>query len=50
MRLSKAPRKVYPHADVDAPAGGPRRGASSTAATGTGEPYRLILVVTDGVF
>ena len=26
------------------------RGASSRAADGTGEPYRLILVVTDGVF
>ena len=50
MRLSKAPRKVYPHADVDGPARDPRRGASSTAAPGTGQPYRLILVVTDGVF
>jgi glycine C-acetyltransferase len=49
MRLSKAPRKVYPHADVTA-----LRGildeAVATGREGTGEPYRLILVVTDGVF
>ena len=50
MRLSKAPRKVYPHADVDGAARDPRRGASSDGRPGTGEPYRLILVVTDGVF
>ena len=49
MRLSKAPRKVYPHEDVAAlrevlrearEHGRPRRR----------RPYRLILVVTDGVF
>ena len=49
MRLSKAPRKVYPHADVEA-----LRATLDEAARdgrpGTGEPYRLILVVTDGVF
>ncbi len=49
MRLSKAPRKVYPHADVDA-----LRAVLDEAVEhgreGTGEPYRLILVVTDGVF
>jgi glycine C-acetyltransferase len=49
MRLSKAPRKVYPHADTDA-----LRGILDEAVEhgreGTGEPYRLILVVTDGVF
>jgi glycine C-acetyltransferase len=53
MRMSKAPRVVFGHKDVDdlrtklrearargrAPTGGP-----------AGEPYRLILVVTDGVF
>ena len=50
MRLSKAPRKIYPHADVDGAPGGPRRGGRATAAPGSGEPYRLILVVTDGVF
>ena len=30
MRLSKAPRKVYPHARRRRPAGGPRRGRAST--------------------
>jgi glycine C-acetyltransferase len=49
MRLSKAPRKIFKHADV----------ASLTAVLdearekgrdGSGEPHRLILVVTDGVF
>jgi glycine C-acetyltransferase len=49
MRLSKAPRKVYPHADVEA-----LRGILDEAVRdgrpGTGEPYRLILVVSDGVF
>ena len=49
MRLSKAPRKVYPHANV----GALReilREAVDKGRPGTGEPYRLILVVTDGVF
>ncbi|HEX5015493.1 MAG TPA: glycine C-acetyltransferase [Candidatus Limnocylindrales bacterium] len=49
MRLSKAPRKIYPHADVD----GLRavlREAREQGRDGTGEPHRLILVVTDGVF
>jgi glycine C-acetyltransferase len=49
MRLSKAPRKVYPHADVEA-----LRAILDEAVRdgrpGSGEPYRLILVVTDGVF
>ena len=49
MRLSKAPRKIYPHADVEA-----LRAVLDEAVRdgrpGTGEPYRLILVVTDGVF
>ncbi|MEX2184699.1 MAG: glycine C-acetyltransferase [Chloroflexota bacterium] len=49
MRLSRAPRKVYPHADVDA-----LRAildeAVDTGRDGHGEPYRLILIVTDGVF
>jgi glycine C-acetyltransferase len=49
MRLSKAPRKVYPHADVEA-----LRAVLDEAVRdgrpGTGEPWRLILVVTDGVF
>src|SRR5512134_2662151 len=49
MRLSKAPRKVFPHADVD----GLRRvleEATTQGRDGHGAPYRLILVVTDGVF
>ena len=49
MRLSKAPRKIYPHADVE----GLRTvldEAVSEGRPGSGEPYRLILVVTDGVF
>jgi glycine C-acetyltransferase len=49
MRLSKAPRKIYPHADV----GGLKTvldEAVEHGRGGTGEPYRLILVVTDGVF
>jgi glycine C-acetyltransferase len=49
MRLSKAPRKVYRHADTDhlreILADAVERGRD-----GSGEPYRLILVVTDGVF
>ncbi len=49
MRLSKAPRKIYAHGDVDA-----LRAILSDARRdgrpGSGEPYRLILVVTDGVF
>ncbi len=49
MRLSKAPRKVYPHADVaalhDILGDAVERGRD-----GSGEPHRLILVVTDGVF
>jgi glycine C-acetyltransferase len=49
MRLSKAPRKVYKHADT-----GSLRTvlaeAVRTGRDGAGAPYRLILVVTDGVF
>jgi glycine C-acetyltransferase len=49
MRLSKAPRKIYPHGDI----GALReilRDAREQGPEGTGLPYRLILVVTDGVF
>jgi glycine C-acetyltransferase len=54
MRMSKAPRVVYPHKDTaalrellrDARA----KGRVDSAGAATGEPYRLILVVTDGVF
>src|SRR3954464_13209456 len=49
MRLSKAPRKIYAHADVAA-----LREVLAEAVEygreGSGEPYRSILVVTDGVF
>ncbi len=49
MRLSKAPRKIYPHGDT----GTLReilREARDKGREGTGLPYRLILIVTDGVF
>src|SRR5690242_9111693 len=49
MRLSKAPRKVYPHADVEA-LNGVLADAVENGREGSGEPYRSILVVTDGVF
>jgi glycine C-acetyltransferase len=49
MRLSKAPRKVYPHADVEA-LKGVLDEAVEKGREGSGEPYRSILVVTDGVF
>src|SRR5512141_629144 len=49
VRLSKAPRKVFKHADTTS-----LRGVLAEAVEkgreGSGEPYRLILVVTDGVF
>jgi glycine C-acetyltransferase len=48
MRLSRAPRKVYPHGDVAA-LREILREAREQGREG-GEPYRLILVVTDGVF
>lgn len=49
MRLSKAPRKIYPHADV----GALREILAEAEEHGrpdTGLPYRLVLVVSDGVF
>ena len=49
MRLSKAPRKVYPHGDVDALRAILDEAAANGRPDGSG-PYRLILVVTDGVF
>src|SRR5256714_11395590 len=48
MRLSKAPRKIYPHADVKALRETLRE--ATTAGRPGGGAYRLILVVTDGVF
>jgi glycine C-acetyltransferase len=49
MRLSKAPRKVYPHADVAGLEEVLREAREKGRPDGSG-PYRLILVVTDGVF
>jgi glycine C-acetyltransferase len=49
MRMSKAPRVVYPHKDT-ATLRGLLRTAREAGNPTTGEPYRLILVVTDGVF
>jgi glycine C-acetyltransferase len=49
MRLSKAPRTVFPHADVEA-LHDILGDAIERGRGGSGEPYRLILVVTDGVF
>ena len=49
MRLSKAPRKIYPHKDVAALRDLLRAAAADGRPDGAG-PYRLVLVVTDGVF
>ena len=49
MRLSKAPRGVYPHADVPALRELLARARKEGRADGGGA-HRLILVVTDGVF
>jgi len=49
MRLSKAPRRLYPHGDVDALREILREATEIGRPDGAG-PYRLILVVTDGVF
>jgi len=49
MRLSKAPRKVFAHKDVAALREVLREAREQGRADGSG-PYRLILVVTDGVF
>jgi len=49
LRLSKARREVYPHKDVDALRAILER-ARAAGDPETSEPYRLILVATDGVF
>jgi len=49
MRLSKAPRKVFAHANPAA-LREVLREATEQGRDGHGAPYRLILVVTDGVF
>ena len=52
MRLSKAPRKVFAHKDIAALRGvlSEAREKGRSDAGHEGEPHRLILVVTDGVF
>ena len=49
MRLSKAPRVVFKHADA-ASLREVLAEATTRGRDGEGAPYRLILVVTDGVF
>jgi glycine C-acetyltransferase len=49
MRLSKAPRKVFPHRDIETLREILREASEKGRPDGAG-PYRLILVVTDGVF
>jgi glycine C-acetyltransferase len=49
MRLSKAPRKVFAHANPAA-LREVLREATEQGRDGHGAPFRLILVVTDGVF
>src|SRR3954466_12269839 len=49
MRLSKAPRKVFPHKDVAALDAILGEAVARGRDDGSG-PYRSILVVTDGVF
>jgi glycine C-acetyltransferase len=49
MRLSKAPRRIYPHGDVDALRAILGEAVERGRPDGSG-PYRLVLVVTDGVF
>ncbi len=49
MRLSKAPRKLYRHADVES-LREVLQEATEHGREGQGAPFRLILVVTDGVF
>ncbi len=49
MRMSKAPRVVFPHKDTAA-LRELLREAREKGRPETGEPHRLILVVTDGVF
>ncbi len=55
MRMSKAPRVVFPHKDVAALRKLLREARAKGrtdpgAGAATGQPHRLILVVTDGVF
>ncbi len=50
MRMSKAPRVIFPHKDIAALRVLLREAREKGRADAGGQPYRLILVVTDGVF
>jgi glycine C-acetyltransferase len=50
MRMSKAPRVVFPHKDVAALRELLREARDKGRVDAGGAPHRLILVVTDGVF
>jgi glycine C-acetyltransferase len=50
MRMSKAPRVVYPHKDTAALSELLREAREKGRPDAGGAPHRLILVVTDGVF
>jgi glycine C-acetyltransferase len=50
MRMSKAPRVIFPHKDIAALRLLLREAREKGRADAGGQPYRLILVVTDGVF
>ncbi|MGA3031136.1 MAG: glycine C-acetyltransferase [Candidatus Limnocylindrales bacterium] len=50
MRMSKAPRVVFPHKDTAALRELLREAREKGRKEAGGAPYRLILVVTDGVF
>jgi glycine C-acetyltransferase len=50
MRMSKAPRVVFPHKDTAALRELLRTARENGRVDAGGQPYRLILVVTDGVF
>ncbi len=50
MRLSRAPRQIYPHGDVAALREILRAAREDGRPDAGGAPHRLILVVTDGVF
>jgi glycine C-acetyltransferase len=50
MRMSKAPRVVFPHKDTTALRELLREARTTGRPDAGGQPHRLILVVTDGVF
>jgi len=50
MRMSKAPRVVFPHKDTAVLRELLREARAKGRVDAGGQPYRLILIVTDGVF